>query len=109
MTICLDTESITMFIDWSLVNKAKIKWTLLIMTESFFRKQVLDQLVKLFIIIVILLSSIRLDIIAYLVNDLCIKVLLDTDILTREEANIDLKQNKLTIDYWETDLVFKTS
>jgi len=69
------------------------------MTESFFRKQVLDQLVKLFIIIVILLSSIRLDIIAYLVNDLCIKVLLDTDILTREEANIDLKQNKLTIDY----------
>jgi len=69
------------------------------MTESFFRKQVLDQLVKLFIIIVILLSSIRLDIIAYLVNNLCIKVLLDTDILTREEANIDLKQNKLTIDY----------
>jgi len=69
------------------------------MTESFSRKQVLDQLVKLFIIIVILLSSIRLDIIAYLVNDLCIKVLLDTDILTREEANIDLKQNKLTIDY----------
>ena len=25
ITICLDTESITIFIDWSLVNKAKIK------------------------------------------------------------------------------------
>jgi len=42
MTICLDTESTTMFIDQSLVNKAKIKQTLLIMTESFFRKQVLN-------------------------------------------------------------------
>jgi len=73
------------------VNKAKIKQTFLIMTESFFRKQVLDQLVKLLIIIVILLSSIRLDIIAYLVNDLCAEVLLDMDILTREEINIDLK------------------
>jgi len=28
--------------------------------------------------------------------------------LTRKEANIDLKQNKLTIDYQEADLVFKT-
>jgi len=65
--------------------------------------------VKLLIIIVILLSSIRLDIIVYLVNDLCAEVLLDMDTLTREEINIDLKWNKLTIDYWETDLVFKTS
>jgi len=109
MTICLDTESTTMFIDWSLVNKAKIKQTLLIIAESFFRKQVLDQLVKLLIIIVILLSSIRLDIIVYLVNNLHTEVLLGTDILTKEEINIDLKQNKLTIDYWEADLVFKTS
>jgi len=109
MTICLDTESITMFIDWSLVNKAKIKWTSLIMTENFFRKQVLNQLMKLLIIIVILSSSIRLNIIVYLVNDLCTEVLLSTDILIREEVNIDLKQNKLTIDYWEADLVFKTS
>jgi len=42
MTICLDTESTTTFIDQSLVNKTKIKQTLLIMTESFFRKQVLN-------------------------------------------------------------------
>ncbi len=79
------------------------------MTENFFRKQVLDQLMKLLIIIVILSSSIRLNIIVYLVNDLCTEVLLSTDILIREEVNIDLKQNKLTIDYWEADLVFKTS
>jgi len=90
------------------VNKTKIKQTLLIMAESFFRKQVLDQLVKLFIIIVILLSSIRLNIIVYLVNDLHTEVLLGMDILTRKETNIDLKQNKLTIGYQETDLVFKT-
>jgi len=69
------------------------------MTESFFRKQVLDQLVKLLIIIVISSLSIRLDIIVYLVNNLCTEVLLGTDILTREETNINLKQNKLTIDY----------
>jgi len=69
------------------------------MTESFFRKQVLDQLVKLLIIIVILLSSIRLDIIVYLVNNLYAEVLLGTDTLTKEETNIDLKQNKLTIGY----------
>jgi len=30
------------------------------------------------------------------------------NILIREETNIDLKQNKLTIDYQEADLVFKT-
>ncbi len=69
------------------------------MTESFSRKQVLDQLVKLLIIIVISSLSIRLDIIVYLVNNLCTEVLLGTDILTREETNINLKQNKLTIDY----------
>jgi len=78
------------------------------MTESFFRKQVLNQLVKLLIIIVILSSSIRLDIIVYLMNNLCVRVLLNTDILTKEEVNIDLKWNKLTIDYQEADLVFKT-
>jgi len=49
--------------------------------------------------IVTLTSSIRLNIIAYLVNNLCVEVLLETNILTREEVNIDLKQNKLTIDY----------
>jgi len=65
--------------------------------------------VKLLIIIVTLSLSIRLDIIVYLVNNLCTEVLLGTDILTREETNINLKQNKLTIDYQETDLVFKTS
>jgi len=64
--------------------------------------------VKLLIIIVISLSLIRLDIIVYLVNNLCIRVLLDMNILIREETNIDLKQNKLTIDYQEADLVFKT-
>ncbi len=69
------------------------------MTENFFRKQVLDQLMKLLIIIVILSSSIRLNIIVYLVNNLCTEVLLSTDILIREEVNINLKQNKLTIDY----------
>ncbi len=42
MTICLDTESTTTFIDWSLVNKTKIKWISLIMAESFSEKQVLD-------------------------------------------------------------------
>jgi len=55
------------------------------------------------------MSSIRLDIITYLVNNLHTEVLLETDILTRKKVNIDLKQNKLTIDYQETDLVFKTS
>ena len=49
--------------------------------------------------IVTLTSSIRLDIIAYLVDNLRAGVLLGTDTLTREGANIDLKQNKLTIDY----------
>jgi len=81
------------------VNKAKIKQTFLITAESFFRKQVLNQLMKLLIIIVILLSSIKLNITIYLMNNLYTEVLLDTDILTRKEANIDLKQNKLTIDY----------
>jgi len=42
MTICLDTESTTTFIDQSLVNKTKIKQTFLIMTEGFFRKHILD-------------------------------------------------------------------
>ena len=45
------------------------------------------------------MSSIRLNIIAYLVNNLCAEVLLEMNILTREETNIDLKWNKLTIDY----------
>jgi len=54
---------------------------------------------KLSLHIVTSTSSIRLDIIVYLVNNLCIKVLLETDILTRKEINIDLKWNKLTIDY----------
>ncbi len=78
------------------------------MTENFFRKQVLNQLVKLLIIIIILSSSIRLNIIVYLVNNLHTEVLLGMNILTKEETNIDLKWNKLTIGYWETDLVFKT-
>ena len=64
---------------------------------------------KLSLHIVTSMSSIRLDIITYLVNNLHTEVLLETDILTREEANIDLKWNKLTISYQETDLVFKTS
>jgi len=64
---------------------------------------------KLSLHIVTSTSSIRLNIIVYLVNNLCIRVLLGMNILTREEINIDLKQNKLTIDYQETDLVFKTS
>jgi len=64
---------------------------------------------KLLLHIVTSTSSIRLNIIVYLVNNLCIRVLLGMNILTREEINIDLKQNKLTIDYQETDLVFKTS
>jgi len=54
------------------------------------------------------MSSIRLDIIVYLVNNLHTEVLLEMDILTREEINIDLKQNKLTINYQEVNLVFKT-
>lgn len=37
-TICLNTESITTFIDQNLVNKTKIKWTALIIAENFFRK-----------------------------------------------------------------------
>jgi len=61
------------------------------MTESFSEKQVLDQLMKLLIIIVILSSSIKLDIIIYLMNNLCTEVLLETDILTRKEININLK------------------
>ncbi len=69
------------------------------MIKSFSKKQVLDQLVKLLIIMIISSSLIRLNIIIYLVNNLYIKVLLGTDTLTREEANIDLKQNKLTIGY----------
>jgi len=73
------------------VNKAKIKQTLLIMAEGFSEKQILDQLMKLSLHIVTLMSSIRLDIIAYLVNNLHAKVLLEMNILTREEANIDLK------------------
>ncbi len=64
---------------------------------------------KLSLHIVTSMSSIRLDIITYLVNNLHTEVLLETDILTRKKVNIDLKQNKLTIDYQETDLVFKTS
>ncbi len=64
---------------------------------------------KLSLHIVTSTSSIRLNIIVYLVNNLCIRVLLGMNILIREEINIDLKQNKLTIDYQETDLVFKTS
>jgi len=54
------------------------------------------------------LSSIKLVIMTYLVNNLHTDVLLDTDILTREEINIDLKRKKLTIEYRKTDLVFKT-
>ena len=54
------------------------------------------------------LSSIKLVIITYLVNNLHTDVLLDIDILIKEEINIDLKRKKLTIEYRETDLVFKT-
>jgi len=42
MTICLDTESTTTFIDQSLVNKAKIKQTFLIMMKGFSEKQILN-------------------------------------------------------------------
>ncbi len=42
MTICLDTESTTTFIDQSLVNKTKIKQTFLIMMKGFSEKQILD-------------------------------------------------------------------
>lgn len=63
---------------------------------------------KLSIIIFISSSPIRLNIIVYLVNNLCTKVLLEMNTLTREEANIDLKRKKLTVDYKKTDLVFKT-
>jgi len=54
---------------------------------------------KLLLYIVTSTSSIRLDIIVYLVNNLYTEVLLEMNTLTREETNIDLKQNKLTIDY----------
>ena len=108
MTICLDTGSTTTFIDQSLVNKAKIKRTPPITAEGFSGKQVLDQLVELPITIATSSSPIRLDTIAYLVDDLRAGVLLGTDTLTREGANIDLKRNKLTIGYREADLVFKT-
>ncbi len=54
---------------------------------------------KLSLYIVTSTSSIRLDIIVYLVNNLCTEVLLEMNILIREEINIDLKQNKLIIDY----------
>jgi len=64
---------------------------------------------KLSIIIFILSLSIKLNTIVYLVNNLCAEVLLKINILTRKETNIDLKRKKLTIDYWEADLVFKTS
>jgi len=46
---------------------------------------------KLSLYIVTLMSLIRLDTIVYLVNNLHIKVLLETNILTRVEINIDLK------------------
>ncbi len=49
-------------------------------------------------------SPIRIDTIAYLVDNLRARVLLGTEILTREGANIDLKRNKLTIGYREADL-----
>lgn len=50
--------------------------------------QVLDQLVKLFIIIVTVLLSIRLNTIVYIINNLYIKLLLRTDILTKKKVNI---------------------
>jgi len=54
---------------------------------------------KLLLYIITSTSSIKLDIIVYLVNNLHIEVLLRTNILIREEINIDLKWNKLIIDY----------
>lgn len=63
---------------------------------------------KISVYILILLLSIRLDTIVYVVNNLCIRVLLKMNILIKKETNIDLKQKKLTIDYRKADLIFKT-
>jgi len=105
--ICLDTGSTTTFIDRGLVgNGAKVRRTPPITAKGFSEEQVLDQIVELPIHINSTSSSspIRIDTIAYLVDNLRAGVLLGTEILTREVANIDLKRNKLTIGYREADL-----
>lgn len=51
--------------------------------------------------------NLKLNTIAYLVDNLCAGVLLGTDTLIRKGATIDLKRKKLTIGYREADLVFK--
>jgi len=41
--ICLDTESITIFVDWDLVdNETKIKYTSLLTAEDFSETQILN-------------------------------------------------------------------
>jgi len=78
--------------------------------KDFSEKQILNQLVKMSVYILTsnASSSIKLDIIVYLMNNLHTDILLNTDILIRKEANIDLKRKKFTIEYKKIDLVFKT-
>jgi len=68
--ICLDTGSTTAFIDRNLVDKAKIKRTPPITAEGFSGKQILDQIVELSALIYTSSSPIRLNTIAYLVDNL---------------------------------------
>jgi len=76
--------------------------------EDFSETQILNQYVEMSVYIFTTSSSIKLVTMTYLVNNLHADVLLDTDILTKKEVNIDLKRKKLTIKYRKTDLVFKT-
>ena len=53
---------------------------------------------SVYIVISILLSSIKLNTIVYLVNKLCTEVLVETDTLAKERVIMNLKRKKLIID-----------
>jgi len=63
--------------------------------KGFSVEQVLDELLEMLVYIHTLSSLIRLDSIAYLVDNLRAGVLIGTDTLARAGASIDLKRKKL--------------
>jgi len=67
---------------------AKIRRTLPITAKDFFKTQILNQFVEL--PVHMLSSPIRLVTMAYIVDNLCAKVLIGTDTLAREGASLNL-------------------
>jgi len=108
-SICLNTGSTTTFIDRKLVNNSEVivQKTSTITADGFMGSQVLNSYVDLSIYILTTSSPIKLNTMAYLVNNLRAGVLVGTDTMAREGISLDLGHKKLTIDDTKVNLHYK--